>query len=275
MQMKKAYIAALALIALTALKLSLPTAAELMTERVSAVMESGADYINIVRAMGRSMTQAEASGELRQALSVALSGERINGKTVSGSSEAVAAGTAVRTYTVRSSRSGSEAEDGGAPEQTPAAVSAFLKSQASFKGYAIPVNVRTDMPSLPFEFISPVEGVNSSGFGYRRHPIRDEIIFHYGTDLAAAEGEPVRAFADGYIYAAGSSDSYGNYYIVTHKGGYTSLYAHLSEFVALEGETIKMGQELGRVGRTGDATGPHLHFELSVNDMYINPEYYI
>ena len=77
------------------------------------------------------------------------------------------------------------------------------------------------------------------------------------------------------VYAAGESDSYGKYLILTHEGGFASLYAHLSEFVAHEGDMVERGQTIGRVGQTGNATGPHLHFELFLNDVYINPEYYV
>lgn len=161
------------------------------------------------------------------------------------------------------------------PAEQPEAVSAFVASQAEFEGYAIPANVRTDMPEIPFEYTSPVDGYDSSGFGYRVHPIQGTVKFHYGTDFAADSGDSVSAFADGYVYAAGESDSYGKYLILTHEGGFASLYAHLSEFVAHEGDMVQRGQTIGRVGQTGNATGPHLHFELFLNDVYINPEYYV
>ena len=150
-----------------------------------------------------------------------------------------------------------------------------MSSQTEFDGYAIPANVRTDMPEKPFEYTSPVDGYDSSGFGYRVHPIQGTVKFHYGTDFAADNGDSVFAFADGYVYAAGESDSYGKYLILTHEGGFASLYAHLSEFVAHEGDMVERGQTIGRVGQTGNATGPHLHFELFLNDVYINPEYYV
>jgi len=157
----------------------------------------------------------------------------------------------------------------------PEAVSAFLEKEAAYEGYSIPDNVRTDMPDLPFDYICPVSGPDSSGFGFRLHPIKNEVCFHYGTDFAAESGAAIHAFADAYVYAAGTSESYGNYYILTHDGGFATLYAHLSEFVALEGEMVKKGQLIGRVGQTGNTTGPHLHFELLMDDMYLNPEYYL
>lgn len=162
-------------------------------------------------------------------------------------------------------------------EPVPEVVSAFLESQKEYeqKGYPLPEKVRTDMPELPFTYSQPVAGVNSSGFGYRVHPIQGEVKFHYGTDFAADAGEDVLAFADGHVAAAGTSPSYGNYLILEHEGGFSSLYAHLSEFIAQEGDTVERGQAIARVGQTGYATGPHLHFELTLDGKYLNPEYYL
>ena len=88
-------------------------------------------------------------------------------------------------------------------------------------------------------------------------------------------GQSVLAFADGLITAAGTDEGYGNYYIISHDNGFTTLYAHLSEFVALEGQSVKKGQLIGYVGQTGNATGPHLHFELMHQGTYLDPEYYL
>lgn len=166
-------------------------------------------------------------------------------------------------------------EEPAIPSEQSEAVSAFLQRQSEFDGYSIPANVRTDMPEIPFDYVSPVDGYDSSGFGYRVHPIQGVVKFHYGTDFAANSGDSVAAFADGYVYAAGENDSYGKYLILTHDGGFATLYAHLSDFVAHEGDMVSRGQTIGRVGQTGNATGPHLHFELFLNDVYINPEYYV
>lgn len=161
------------------------------------------------------------------------------------------------------------------PTPEPAPTPSPEPSVSEREGDAVPANVRTDMPEIPFEYTSPVAGYESSGFGYRMHPLLGEMRFHYGTDYAADMGESVAAFADGYVYAAGESEGYGKYLILTHEGGFASLYAHLSEFVAHEGDMVSCGETIGRVGQSGNATGPHLHFELFLNDVYINPEYYV
>ena len=159
------------------------------------------------------------------------------------------------------------------PTENPA-VAAFLESQASYAEYAVPANVSYECPALPFEYVSPVSGIKSSGFGYRMHPIENTVKYHYGTDFAANTGTAITAFADGVIVAAGDSDSYGKYMIIDHSDGYSTLYAHCSELCMGCGEVNK-GDVIARVGSTGAATGPHLHFELMCNDTYLNPEFYL
>jgi len=138
-----------------------------------------------------------------------------------------------------------------------------------------PENVLTDTQELPFEYCCPVAGTDSSGFGYREHPVEGIVKFHYGTDFAAESGAEILAFADGTVSAAGKNDSYGNYLIIQHRGGYNSLYAHLLDFAVTEGAEVEKGELIGYVGQSGITTGPHLHFELRYNELYINPEYYI
>lgn len=159
------------------------------------------------------------------------------------------------------------------PTENPA-VAAFLESQAAYAEYAVPTNVSYECPVLPFEYVSPVSGIKSSGFGYRLHPIENKVKYHYGTDFAANTGTAITAFADGVIVAAGDSDSYGKYIIIDHGDGYSTLYAHCSELCMGCGNVSK-GDVIARVGSTGAATGPHLHFELMCNDTYLNPEFYL
>ena len=159
------------------------------------------------------------------------------------------------------------------PTENPA-VAAFLESQAAYAEYAVPANVSYECPVLPFEYVSPVSGIKSSGFGYRMHPIENTVKYHYGTDFAANTGTAITAFADGVIVEAGDSDSYGKYMIIDHSDGYSTLYAHCSELCMGCGNVSK-GDVIAKVGSTGAATGPHLHFELMCNDTYLNPEFYL
>ena len=166
-------------------------------------------------------------------------------------------------------------EESEAAEILPEAVQIFLDSQEAFSQYELPANVTYSFTGLPFEFASPLGGRSSSGFGYRLHPILNEVKFHYGTDIAAWSGESITSFAEGTVTFSGYSDSYGNYITIDHGNGWKSLYAHCSSLLVSSGESVAMGQQIALVGSTGLATGPHLHFELIHDGIYTNPEYYI
>ena len=166
------------------------------------------------------------------------------------------------------------AEDPRAEE--PAAVASFLESQLPYRDYALPENVDYGYLPLPFAYTLPVSGCSSSGFGFRLHPIQNVVKFHYGTDVAANSGDDVLAFADGVVAATGYDETgYGNYIILDHGDGWRSLSAHCSRVLATAGQSVRRGERIALVGATGGATGPHLHFELTKDGVYLNPEYYI
>ena len=139
----------------------------------------------------------------------------------------------------------------------------------------LPEDVSMAQAILNFDYGSPVDGTLSSPFGYREHPVEGEGRFHYGVDLAADTGTEIRCFADGTVKAVGESSSYGKYCIVDHPGGYSTLYAHCSAITTSSGAEVKGGEKIAEVGETGIATGPHLHFELQQDGVYLNPIYYV
>ncbi len=127
---------------------------------------------------------------------------------------------------------------------------------------------------LKFKTETPVEGVLSSKFGARTHPISGKESFHFGLDLAAEEGTPIYAFADATVREIGKS-SYGNYAVLDHAEGFSTLYAHCSRIDVKEGETVSVGEQIAAVGATGNATGNHLHFEIWRDGKALNPSHYI
>lgn len=139
----------------------------------------------------------------------------------------------------------------------------------------LPENVSMRQVILGFDHETPVKGALSSNFGYREHPTEGEERFHYGVDLAADTGTAITCFADGTVTAVGESSSYGKYCTVTHTNGCTTLYAHCSRIAVSSGAAVREGEKLGEVGATGMATGPHLHFELQKDGVYLNPIYYV
>lgn len=134
-----------------------------------------------------------------------------------------------------------------------------------------------DGQSLHHAFLkSPVKFSHvTSGFQMRFDPILRKWKMHEGIDFAGPYGAPVRTVADGIVEFAGQQTGYGNMVIVRHQpgpdGSHSTVYAHLSKILVHEGESVTQGQDIGRIGQTGWATGPHLHFEYRVNGVYRNP----
>lgn len=124
--------------------------------------------------------------------------------------------------------------------------------------------------------IWPVEGNLTDGFGGRRNPFGGSSTeFHAGQDIATLWGTPVVAPADGTISFAGTQSGYGNVVIIDHGGGVTTRYGHLSHIEVAVGQSITRGEALGRVGSTGRSTGPHLHYEVRINDDPVDPLEYL
>jgi murein DD-endopeptidase MepM/ murein hydrolase activator NlpD len=135
---------------------------------------------------------------------------------------------------------------------------------------------RTPAKTAPTFSATPPK-VITSGFGPRVDPIdsaRGGSRFHQGIDLRAAAGDPIRAPEPGVVRRAGPRGGYGNAVEVDHGGGLTTLYAHASEVLVAPGEKVAAGQEIARVGQSGRATGPHLHFEVRVHDRQVDPTPY-
>lgn len=123
------------------------------------------------------------------------------------------------------------------------------------------------------DFIWPVTGRISSIFGLRRFFNEQERRPHSGLDIAAAEGTPIQAVANGTVIDSGDFFFSGNMIYLDHGQGIISLYAHLSEIAVKPGDKIKQGDIIGNVGQTGRVTGPHLHFAIISNQTLIDPVY--
>lgn len=112
----------------------------------------------------------------------------------------------------------------------------------------------------------------SDVFGERIHPVTGEVRVHDGIDYAAAEGTSIVAAADGEVYETGYSAEHGNYVVLLHINGDMTYYCHCREIAAKEGEQVKRGDKIATVGKTGQATGSFLHFALSRDGKFINPQ---
>ena len=120
----------------------------------------------------------------------------------------------------------------------------------------------------------PGHSTVSSGFGMRFHPTLKVYKLHTGIDIPAPKGTKIVAANAGTVITSTKNGSYGNYVVIDHGGGRTTLYAHMSSRSVSTGQTVTKGQQVGAVGATGYATGNHLHFEIRINGSLVNPMNY-
>jgi len=123
--------------------------------------------------------------------------------------------------------------------------------------------------------IWPVRGFITSEFGRRNSPIYGTTQFHEGLDIGNGIGTPVVAPANGTVTEAGYQSGYGRYIKIAHGYGMETLFGHLSESMVITGQRVKKGETIGKVGNTGSSTGPHLHYEVRVNGVPVNPRKYL
>jgi murein DD-endopeptidase MepM/ murein hydrolase activator NlpD len=122
---------------------------------------------------------------------------------------------------------------------------------------------------LPFG--RPVDGPITSEFGKRLDPVNGKAAFHTGIDFRSKPGDNIYATADGVVSKAFYNGSYGNYVLIDHDNGYASAFSHMKKFVVRPGQKIHRGQLIGFVGNSGRSTGPHLHYEVTLDGEPIDP----
>jgi murein DD-endopeptidase MepM/ murein hydrolase activator NlpD len=121
----------------------------------------------------------------------------------------------------------------------------------------------------------PVEGQITGSFGERTDPFNGEGAFHTGVDIGAAVGQPVIAPADGIVMFADFLGGYGRAIMIDHGHGISTRYGHLASFAVVPGQHVHRGDTIGFVGLSGRSTGPHLHYEVRINDTPVNPYKYL
>ncbi len=157
-------------------------------------------------------------------------------------------------------------------EQQLAAQQAAQQQQSSGGGGSYTPPSTTPVVSGSGQFTNPCPGaVISSTFGYRDF----DGAFHKGLDLAAGEGTPTYAAADGTVVIAGWSDSAGNWVVINHGNGLTTKYMHHSALCVTAGQTVVKGQQIGYVGNTGNSFGAHLHFQVESGGVAVDPLGYL
>ena len=151
-----------------------------------------------------------------------------------------------------------------------------VKKNSSSDSFDIRGSIGDSYDKFASRFLNkPINGILTSSFGYRVHPKRKKKHFHSGVDLAAKSGTPIACALSGKVVFAGWKNGYGYVVMVDHGKGYETLYAHCSKLSVSIGQTVNTGKIIAYVGRTGVATGPHLHFEVRKNGIYQNPLKYL
>ena len=153
------------------------------------------------------------------------------------------------------------------------------ESQATINQEQVPQEISSSINEMQldinnlkaaYSFINPIEATVSSGFGARESEYQNVTGYHTGVDLAARRGTGIKASMEGIVTLVSNEGDYGKH-IKIRCNNVTTLYAHCSEIFVKEGQIVAQGQEIGAVGSTGNSTGPHLHFEIRVDDRFVDP----
>lgn len=123
--------------------------------------------------------------------------------------------------------------------------------------------------------IRPVEGWITSGFGYRHSPFTGKREFHKGLDISNRKGTEIMATADGVVSFVGQRGNFGTLLVIDHGHGLITRYAHLDKVLCKKGESVQRGKTIALMGNSGRSTGPHLHYEVRLNGVPVNPSNYI
>ncbi|AJA90091.1 peptidase M23 [Borreliella chilensis] len=150
----------------------------------------------------------------------------------------------------------------------------FLGQKLFIPGGRLPKDLLKEV--LGETFIYPVQGVITSGYGYRPDPFTRVISFHNGIDIANLANTPIKASREGIVVTVGfNAGGYGKYIVISHSNGFQTLYAHLNSFAVKVGKRVVRGEVIGYMGSTGYSTGNHLHFTIFKNGKTENPMKYL
>lgn len=154
--------------------------------------------------------------------------------------------------------------------QRDSEASARLARRALGPGMTVGAVQYDRAPVRGSRWVVPAVGPVTSGFGPRLHPIKHVVLFHDGIDIGAPVGAPVYAMSDGVVLYAGPASGFGTEVVLSHAGGVTTVYGHVSRVLVSSGP-VTAGQPIALVGDEGESTGPHLHAEVRVNDTPVDP----
>lgn len=170
-----------------------------------------------------------------------------------------------------------DANEAAIRSQLDAKIAQFEREQEALRQQQLAQNGSTTVVTGSGAFTWPTPGYTTvtSPFGYRTHPIFGDQRFHSGIDIGAPSGATIVAADAGTVVTATYSSSYGNYVVISHGSGNSTLYAHMSSMAVSAGTTVTKGQTIGYVGSTGWSTGAHCHFEIKIGGTLVDPQSYV
>jgi len=224
-------------------------------------------YIAAVKHVAEVKAEYEETLKEQEAAKVELEAKKAELEKQIIAAEAVIASLEKDIAKYKTEYAANESQEAAVRGQIDAAVAALEKQQAAEKAKGQTVI------SGSGTFMWPVPSCTSigSGFGYRIHPIFGDKRFHSGVDIPASSGSTIVAADAGTVVTAVYSSSYGNYVVISHGGGSSTLYAHMSSMAVSAGQTVTKGQTIGYVGSTGWSTGAHCHFEIKIGGTLVDP----
>ncbi|MBQ1804902.1 MAG: M23 family metallopeptidase, partial [Oscillospiraceae bacterium] len=242
---------------LITLKLLLPGNLAGVRGTVGQWLVRDADFTAAFSAVGRAVSGESGAIRALNDAYLAVLGQKGEAQEVSGSVDDLSAQDAVPEQSAQDT----------APEQSAA--------ESTLPARELPEQAAAEPHALSFTYCAPLNGKMTSPFGWREHPVTGAEAFHYGVDIAAEDGTAIACFADGTVGAVGESTTLGKYLTVNHADGVSTLYAHCSAISVPSGTEVSQGQKIAEVGHSGNATGPHLHFEVHDGEAYLDPAGYL
>lgn len=245
------------LVLAVALKLTAPQVMSQIGDKLSTLMGQDTNFVEAFSSVGKAVSGSGKVGEALNDAYVAVFGPASNQKA--GNTAAADSTSVEQTASHTDGTTGTD----------------YLTVPVVYSQENLPANVRLTQQILGFAYTSPVFGVLTSPFGLREITTDNSEKFHYGVDLGVDLGTVIDCFADGTVTVVGESSELGRYLTVQHAGGIVTLYGHCSRILASAGQTVRLGDPIAEAGQTGNATGPHLHFEIHLNTTYLDPIYYV
>lgn len=242
-------------VSLVTLKLVLPGRLAALRGTLGGWLVRDADFVSAFNAVGRAVSGEGGVLDSLEDAYVAVFGTE-QATEVSGAAEIEKQGG---TEDAKEKQSGTE----------------DVRAEPALPERAYPEHAAAEQHVLGFAYAAPLQGEVTSPFGWREHPASGREAFHYGVDIASEQGAEIDCFADGTVGVVAESVELGKYLTVHHENGVITLYAHCSRITVSSGAEVKRGDKLAEVGDTGNATGPHLHFEIHDGEEYLNPLYYL